>query len=424
MNRGDWVGTWFVIGLAASTGCDGGDDGPGEFPLPPAETQPFSSGVPMSEEEVLAQPTYWEIPNDQESSRVGMWIPPIDEVRGIWVDYYNFDPAFKTARLQMASMYGYAVVLHNGVGFWGEADDTNAEGQSTSERVAEMLFEFVGEVAEHTGREELATAPLIVHGMSRFGSAGAVIANAHGEHAMVAYTNIVAGPGKDSMFTDVVVQTPSLLLPGERDNSEKIMDDFFSVRGAHDPRTAVAMNWREGHNCGNCEQMAFPFFDQAIRARTTDDGGLRDLAMADGWLASPEDWRTIAAYGDYPGDPTRAAWLPNRYAAQVWQAYVTQEPALRFTGPKDVTNERLRSATLSASEALTITLRSEGRFGGEVALQDGDVRIDVAPTWGEDDDGNTTLEFSGVRLLPGLHALIAVQDGAALSRPGLLMLLE
>ena len=381
----------------------------------------YSGGVPASEEQVLAQDTYYEVPGDPEASRVSLRLPGDKKVRGLLIDFYNFDPGAKTPRSQMTSMWGFAIVAHNGNGFWDEAKDTKVDGQSTGARVGEMIYDFIGRVADESGHPELLEVPILVHGMSRFGSMGATFQRDFPNVNVIGYTNIVSGPGKD-IETPETIALPGLLLPGEHDGAAGQIEQMVELRATEGARLGAAMNWREGHKCGNCELLAFPFFDQVIRERLKSGGELKTLAEEDGWLASTEDWSTAAKFNSYGGDPAQASWLPNAYTAAVWRSYVLQESTVKFQSPKALTKEKMQIGELSASEPLTVRLAGVDGWEGALELHDGDFPLPVEGVWIEE-DGARFVEFT-LELPPGLHALIPVHDGQPLSRPGLIMLLE
>ena len=79
-----------------------------------------------------------------------------------------------------------------------------------------------------------------------------------------------------------------------------------------------------------------PWLNTLIEARLPRDASaldvppkLREIKLVGGWLGDWTNvqgvWAPIAAYADYPGDKSRAAWFPNRALAMTWRAWQTKD---------------------------------------------------------------------------------------------------
>ena len=119
-------------------------------------------------------------------------------------------------------------------------------------------------------------------------------------------------------------------------------------------------------------------------------------------------------------DAQQACWLPGRYLAAVWQAFIVPEPKLRIEQPADQGDGKPFQAYYSGRlPAATLSL-DEGLQAERGDLFDGDRRI------GQFKGEPLTCSLDGLEA--GIHALIAsatLQSGAVvLSHPNTIVVVD
>ncbi len=119
---------------------------------------------------------------------------------------------------------------------------------------------------------------------------------------------------------------------------------------------------------------------------------------------------------EYPGDVSRASWLPNQYVANLWRNYTRKEPRATIEKPtrpykwgggfaQDPSSFEAGPATL---EAVLASPPAE-----PPTFYDGDVKLGVATV--SPDGKRATL--ANVELKPGLRVLVLMAGSMPLSRP-------
>lgn len=334
--------------------------------------------------------------------------PRLDEVCDLW---------------QMAWVDGY---------IWADAIHGVNKGRARADqaRVMELALE---DWAARTGHPELRHLPFITLGGSRTGPHAIEYGQSFpGRH--LAWGCVVADVRK---MDAEMLKVPGINIAAEFDNLGNLLKSLEASSERQHGLHGYAAMWNQKHGGYSCHDLMLPVFDQLIRLRlpagpAPADGkvSLRPLQRDDGWLASTEDWQTVAPAKEYKGDPKRAAWLPNKAAAMAWRAYCVKKPMLEMTEP---TNRWFSGGQLEKKlhsfgyiERRNFTPKSEIVFQTaanskapefrKVAFFAGDIPL------GEATSEPWQVKATGVP--PGLHAVYAVgttADGAEhWSRPALI----
>jgi len=121
---------------------------------------------------------------------------------------------------------------------------------------------------------------------------------------------------------------------------------FNSVRGKGG-LIGVAVDPLTAHECGNQRYFAIPWLDACLNIRLAKNDGNSLNAMPTDltWLADPIGFEAVPA-GKYEGDPSKAAWLPNKSMAHAWMEYVRDTQVKDTSPPPTPTNVTINGQEL------------------------------------------------------------------------------
>lgn len=301
---------------------------------------------------------------------------------------------------------------------WTEANRSSFDAQ------AALLHSALDEFAQATDHSELRTIPLAIMGGSRFSEFGAKYAARYRERVL-AYVAVVGGNGA------AVPGVPALMIVGEEDGGAGTISNSFISTRKNGALVAPALIWGAGHICDRCNDLAWPFFDEVIRARLPAGGAPQGVAEESGWLGDIQTWGNTAPFSDYRGNKQAAAWLFNASFARSWQAFMLKQPLATMTWPTQpytwangfsqepapLVGGKARAISASRPIDLRASLRqpSSGPFAfyaGDTKIGDGIVSANGA-----------TVELKGMRLKPGMYSISVWQNENPVSWPaGLLVL--
>lgn len=384
--------------------------------------------VPIPDDPNALPDRYFEDQLFDPTGNLALWVPPGDgPVRGIfyahgsgnrpslqnvmegnkWRDEVEQDR--RLAERQMASNWGFAMLT--GVTWLDDAHDY-------AQQIA-LLEQSLTFFAAETGHAELTTVPLVITGGSRYSEFGVQMAMDDTRPGrVIAAVSVVGGINANAAS----LRTPIVQIVGQDDGGQdKVNGSFFPAR-MQDAQVSAAMMWGVDHKCDACQDLGWIFLDQTICHRLGDTS-LVDIPTAAGWRGDVDGWGAAAPAGQYPGDPLRAAWLPDAYVANVWAAFIVQDPPLTFTAPthpyKWSDGFSQDPSSVKAGEPLTVRLTSTSLPAGDVTILDGDRPLGTATL---DADG-TTFVLADVVLDAGLHVFVAHAGGAPVARPAALLVL-
>lgn len=199
----------------------------------------------------------------------------------------------------------------------------------------QVTDQALSQFAKESGHAELVKAKFCPVGMSAGAGMSVRLAELMPDRVIAAGpVCLEVGPRNDESM-----KIPMLTVFGERDGRqyEKLMAKMPEVR-AQGARFGIAVQWRRKHEFARANNLLVPMFDAAIRERLGRPGEpLRDFDESSGWLGAVSDWNEgvalIAPFKDYPGDKSKACWLPDEKTARAWQAFVTRQPQLELKSP-------------------------------------------------------------------------------------------
>jgi poly(3-hydroxybutyrate) depolymerase len=191
----------------------------------------------------------------------------------------------------------------------------------------QALLDALSKFATRSGHPEIASAPLLLWGMSAGGQfnyefmawkperVAAFVVNKGG----IYYSALVSAAARD---------VPGILFVGGKDLAFRTntIVGLFAVNRRGGALWALAEEPAAAHVVGRSREMAMIFFDDIIPLRLGDQpGALKPLSTNTGFIG---DFTTKtfqpAGEGPPPGVPT--AWLPTARVARAWRALVSETP--------------------------------------------------------------------------------------------------
>jgi dienelactone hydrolase len=191
--------------------------------------------------------------------------------------------------------------------------------KGTGQALLDALTQFAGA----TKHAELATAPLLLWGMSAGGQFNYEFTAWKPERVMAFVVN-KGGIYYSALVPAAARRVPGLLFIGGKDLEFRTntIVGLFAVNRRAGALWALAEEPSAAHIVGRSRDVAMVFFDDVLTLRGP---AMRPLTENSGWLGDLKA-HTIAPLGDakVPGYPT--AWLPSERVAKAWRAMVTEAP--------------------------------------------------------------------------------------------------
>lgn len=187
----------------------------------------------------------------------------------------------------------------------------------------QALLDALGQFATTSKRPELATAPLLLWGMSAGGQFNYEFTAWRPERVMAFVVN-KGGIYYSALVSAAARNVPGLLFVGGQDLEFRTntIVGLFAVNRRAGALWALADEPSVGHVVGRSRDVALTFFDDVLTLRGPS---MRVLTEGSGYLGDLKA-HTFAPLGEgkVPGYPT--AWLPSEHVARAWQAMVTEQP--------------------------------------------------------------------------------------------------
>lgn len=217
------------------------------------------------------------------------------------------------------------------------------------------------------GHPELATVPWALWGHSGGGHWAGGMVMLHPDRIAAAWLRSGVPLLKDDpnrkgikahKLPDAALKVPLLCNLGTREGvTEKgkqfagvwpANETFFNEVRAKGGLVGVAIDPLSSHDCGNQRYLAIPWLDACLGYRLPKKLGEALIAMpADKvWLGPILGGEAMPA-AKFPGDPLKAAWLPNEGVAKSWMEYVKDTKVTDTTPPPSPTNVRVQGNKLT-----------------------------------------------------------------------------
>jgi len=194
-------------------------------------------------------------------------------------------------------------------------DVSKGSGQALIDALTQL-----GALSKHA---ELATAPLLLWGMSAGGQFNYEFTAWKPERVMAFVVN-KGGIYYSALVSSAARSVPGMLFVGGKDLEFRTntIVGLFAVNRRAGALWALAEEPSAGHIVGRSRNVALTFFADILALRGPS---MRALTERSGFLGDLKA-HTFAPLGDakVPGYPT--AWLPTERVAKSWQAMVTEQP--------------------------------------------------------------------------------------------------
>lgn len=265
-------------------------------------------------------------PGTYEFGDVKLYVPPdLKAVRGVYVTWPGYgssmqvDPAKKHTYALHANR---ALVEKMGFALMGM---TYIQGQSTPDSPAtQKVLDALKHFAAETKHPELAQAPLVVDGFSQGSNFTLCNLVAKIPERIIAF-GAFGYVNPQWPVSEASRKVPAVLHCGEKDQHFNRYKDVFAVNRRAEPSAPWSLTLVPGlgHDYGQCQHLALPFYATMIRLRLPEgnvDGPvkLKDVDQTQGYLGNPQTL-AIAPYHSYADDQSAASWFPDRYTATVWR---------------------------------------------------------------------------------------------------------
>jgi poly(3-hydroxybutyrate) depolymerase len=194
-----------------------------------------------------------------------------------------------------------------------------------SQGSGQALLDALSAFAGRAGHPELATAPLLLWGMSAGGEFNYEFV-AWKPDRVVAFVVNKGGIYYTALMPRAARNVPGMLFVGGKDLEFRTntIVGLFAVNRRAGALWALAEEHNESHAIGRSRDAATIFFEDVLPLRMGEKG-LRPLREESGFLGDFK-LKTFQAFGDggAPNYPT--AWLPTERVARAWQAIETEQP--------------------------------------------------------------------------------------------------
>jgi len=189
----------------------------------------------------------------------------------------------------------------------------------------QALEDALGAFARKANRPEVATAPLLLWGMSAGGQFNYEFAAWRPER-VIAFVVNKGGIYYSALVSQAARRVPALLFVGDKDLAFRTntIVGLFAVNRRAGALWALVAEPDTAHVVGRSRDMGAMFFDDVLAMRL-GPRGLRPVEDGTGFIGDL-DARTFQAVADAPAPTVPTAWLPTERIARAWQAVLRGTP--------------------------------------------------------------------------------------------------
>lgn len=222
------------------------------------------------------------------------------------------------------------------------------------------------DLAELSGRPELADVPWALWGHSGGGHWAGGMAILHPEKVVAAWLRsgvplLQPQPERPSIrphiATEALRSVPLMCNLGTQEGVTvkdgrfarvwPSTEAFFQELRRQGGLVGVAVDPLTAHECGNQRYLAIPWLHYCLQQRLPAESAdsLRAMPVSGAWLAPPTGTTAVPG-GSFVGDPLSAAWLPNEELARKWMQYVRDTMVEDTTPPPAPHHPRIHAQVL------------------------------------------------------------------------------
>jgi dienelactone hydrolase len=198
---------------------------------------------------------------------------------------------------------------------------------AVSKGSGDALLSVLTGFSRRSGREEVATAPLLLWGMSAGGQFNYEFVAWKPERVMAFVVN-KGGIYYSALLSRAAREVPGMLFIGGKDLAfrNNTIAGLFAVNRRGGALWALAEEPDAAHVVGKSRDVSLVFFEDVLQRRAVAHDGR--MARLDDKVGSLGDHtaRTFAPVGESRAPNYPTAWLPSERVARAWQAMVTPAP--------------------------------------------------------------------------------------------------
>jgi len=185
------------------------------------------------------------------------------------------------------------------------------------------LVDALNAFAKRSGHAEVATAPLLLWGMSAGGEFNYEFVAWKPERVLAFVVN-KGNVYYTALASEAARRVPGLLFTGEKDLQYRIqaVSGLFGINRRAGALWALTQEPGVGHAVARSRDLAVMLYEDMLAARMP---GLQPLDEKTGFIGDPKTG-AIQPVGDSKIPATPTAWLPTERVAKAWQAVITGKP--------------------------------------------------------------------------------------------------
>lgn len=201
---------------------------------------------------------------------------------------------------------------------------TSLAAMANSSESDQLLLDAVQEAAALSGRPELASAPLLLYGMSGGGPEASGFTARNPGRVAGLFLKVPAGVA--SLTSGQVLAVPTYLVQAEMD----AFVDNAALALAFEANRRMGALWARALEPGVPHHSLTPAHREVtinwmrtileLRLGSAAAGPLRPIIESSGWLGDPGSG--AAPWAEYLGDPASASWFPSQATAEDWEAFI------------------------------------------------------------------------------------------------------
>jgi len=194
----------------------------------------------------------------------------------------------------------------------------------------QAFLDALASLARKSNHAEVATAPLLLWGMSAGGEFNYEFA-AWKPERVVAFVVNKGNVYYTALASAEARRVPGILFTGEKDLAFRVdaIAGLFAINRRAGALWAYAQEPGVGHEVAHSREFALLFFDEMLAARLGDNGSLKPLDEKAGLFGDAKAQTVQPAGETKPPSAYPVSWLPSPRAARAWQAVLagkTVEP--------------------------------------------------------------------------------------------------
>lgn len=183
------------------------------------------------------------------------------------------------------------------------------------------FLDALGALANASNHPEVATAPLLLWGMSAGGEFNYEFA-AWKPERVIAFVVNKGNVYYTALAPDAARRVPGILFTGEKDLAFRVdaIAGLFAINRRAGALWAYAQEPGVGHEVAHSREFALVFYEEMLAARLSGSGSLKPLDEKAGLFGDAKAQAVQPIGETKPPSAYPVSWLPNQRVARAWQA--------------------------------------------------------------------------------------------------------